>query len=133
MPEGLAGLVQKCSQLRQRIGWVRLMPVVLASLAAAALLAAGTAFTVELLQRLYSQDYRALAAANAANAWPPVTLFGRAWSPAAPATWLVPALLFGLGGALIAGLRRHLAGLPARPASGPSPATPLADPSRSAA
>jgi branched-chain amino acid transport system permease protein len=145
IPEGLAGSFQKAAQLQRRAGWARLVPVVLACAAAAALLAAGTAFLVELLQRLFSQDYRALAGANAAAAWPPVTLFGRAWVPAAAVTWIVPAALLAAGGALVAGIRVALGRLPADapsgatarpPADAPSVATvqpPVGDASRSAA
>jgi branched-chain amino acid transport system permease protein len=110
MPEGLAGLFGAAGRLGGRIGVARLIPVVLACLAAFLLLAAGTAFTVEMLQRLFSQDYRSLAGANAAMAWPPVALFGRSWAPWAVSTWAVPALLFAVGGTLVFGVRRKLAG-----------------------
>jgi branched-chain amino acid transport system permease protein len=110
MPEGLAGLFGAAGRLGRRIGVARLIPVVLACLAAFLLLAAGTAFTVEMLQRLFSQDYRSLAGANAAMAWPPVALFGRSWAPWAVSTWAVPALLFAVGGTLVFGVRRKLAG-----------------------
>lgn len=109
MPEGLAGLLRVSVQLRRRTTLARLVPVLLACLAAATLLAAGTAFLVELLQRLFSQDYRALAAANVGAPWPPIALFGRAWSPVAVTTWLVPAALLAVGGALVVVARRGAA------------------------
>lgn len=114
MPEGLAGLFGAAGRLRRRIGTARFVPVLLACMAAAALLAAGTAFTVELLQRMFSQDYRAMAGANPSAPWPPIALFGRAWPPAAVLTWLVPALLLALGGSLVLGVRRWLCVLSAR-------------------
>ncbi|WP_411880833.1 branched-chain amino acid ABC transporter permease [Polaromonas sp. YR568] len=114
MPEGLAGLFGAAGRLRRRIGTARFVPVLLACMAAAALLAAGTAFTVELLQRMFSQDYRAMANANPYAPWPPIALFGRAWPPAAVLTWLVPALLLALGGSLVLGVRRWLCVLSAR-------------------
>jgi branched-chain amino acid transport system permease protein len=112
MPDGLAGLFGASARLHRRIGLARWVPVVLASLAAAALLAGGTVFVVELLQRLFSQDYRALAAANPAAAWPAVTLFGHAWKPADALTWSMPAVLIASGAGLVLAVRRHLLRLP---------------------
>lgn len=122
MPEGLAGLFGAAGRLRRRIGTARFVPVLLACMAAAALLAAGTAFTVELLQRMFSQDYRAMAGANPSAPWPPIALFGRAWPPSAVLTWLVPALLLALGGSLVWGVRRWLRVLSAREEQDAAPA-----------
>lgn len=120
MPEGLAGLFGAAARLRRRIGTARFLPVLAACLAAAAMLSAGTAFAVELLQRMFSQDYRALAAAQPSGAWPAIALFGRAWLPGAPSTWAVPVLLLAAGGALLLGVQRTLraigAGEPTEPA-----------------
>jgi branched-chain amino acid transport system permease protein len=113
MPEGLAGLFGVCGRWLRRFGPARMLPVLLACLAAAVLFAGATAFLVELLQRLFSQDYRALAAANATAGWPPVAVFGRAWPPAAALTWLVPAALLAAGTALAWAVRRQLATLAA--------------------
>jgi branched-chain amino acid transport system permease protein len=133
MPEGLAGLLRVFSQLRRRTTLARLVPVLLACLAAATLLAAGTAFLVELLQRLFSQDYRALAGANAGAPWPPIPLFGRAWSPTALATWLVPAVLLAAGAALVVAARRGAAAAQDAGEPGVPEQAPLAPPSGSAA
>ena len=122
MPEGLAGLFGAAGRLRRRIGTARFVPVLLACMAAAALLAAGTAFTVELLQRMFSQDYRAMAGNNPSAPWPPIALFGRAWPPSAVLTWLVPALLLALGGSLVWGVRRWLRVLSAREEQDAAPA-----------
>lgn len=111
MPEGLAGLFRVSSQLRRQIGVARLLPVLLAWVAAAALLAAGTAFAVELLQRMFSQDYRALAGANPAAPWPAISLFGRSWLPGAVLTWAVPVVLLACGGALVYAVRRGVEAL----------------------
>ena len=100
MPSGLAGLIGTAGQLRQRIGIARLMPLLLLSIAAAVLLSMGGAFAVEMLQRIFSQDYRAMAKLAAGGAWPPVTLLARAWSPTAVATWAVPVALIGAGALL---------------------------------
>jgi branched-chain amino acid transport system permease protein len=60
MPSGLAGLPGTTGRLRQRFGLARTMPLVLLSVGAALLLSMGGAFAVELLQRIFSQDYRAV-------------------------------------------------------------------------
>jgi len=105
MPDGLAGLFQASARLGRRMGWARVLPVLLACVAATVLLAAGTAFTVELLQRMFSTDYRSLLAAGGA-AWPPIPLFGHAWPPAAFSTWLVPVLLVAAGAVIVMRIRR---------------------------
>ncbi|KQP17841.1 branched-chain amino acid ABC transporter permease [Pseudorhodoferax sp. Leaf267] len=101
VPDGLAGLFALWTRLRQRFGLAGVLPLTLAAALASVLVAGGIAFTVELLQRIFSQDYRALAAANPAATWPAVSLAGREWLPAAVSTWLVPASLLA-GGALLA-------------------------------
>lgn len=133
MPDGLAGLFGAAGRLRRRVGVMRLAPVVVACVAAALLLAAGTAFTVELLQRVFSQDYRALAGAKAIADWPPVALFGRSWPPAASLTWAVPALLLGAGAAAVLGVRRMLRTLAGDTQDDVAAASPMAQPSGSAA
>ncbi|OWW20620.1 branched-chain amino acid ABC transporter permease [Noviherbaspirillum denitrificans] len=127
MPSGLAGLFGTTSRLVQRFGVVRVIPLVLLSVSAALLLSAGGAFVVELLQRVFSQDYRAVASLAADGVLPPVALFGRTWAPTSPATWLVPVALI-LGGGILAWLGRkrlqRLAQQPDTPdASAPSPIT----------
>ncbi|MET0310863.1 MAG: branched-chain amino acid ABC transporter permease, partial [Burkholderiaceae bacterium] len=114
VPEGLAGLFGAAARLGRRIGFARLVPVVFACVVAFVLVAAGTVFMVELLQRLFSQDYRSLAGTGAAVAWPPVTLFGRAWAPWAASTWAVPVVLFAAGGGLMLVLRRKLPSIASR-------------------
>lgn len=106
MPSGLTGLIGTTGRLRQRIGLSKLLPVVLLSIAAALLLSVGGTFAVELLQRVFSQDYRALARLDPGNPWPPVTLLSRAWSPASVATWAIPGVLIGAG-ALLAWIGRR--------------------------
>lgn len=133
MPEGLAGLFGLAARESRRLGLARFVPVLLACVAAAVLLAAGTAFAVELLQRMFSQDYRALAAANAAAPWPPITLFGRAWPPTAAVTWLVPAGLLACGGALLLAARRGLHPAQAGGEAEAQPATPFVQTPGSAA
>jgi branched-chain amino acid transport system permease protein len=100
MPSGLAGLIGTTGRLRQRIGVAQLVPLALLSIAAAVLLSMGGAFAVEMLQRVFSQDYRAMAKLAAGGAWPPVTLLARAWSPTAVVTWAVPVMLIGAGALL---------------------------------
>ncbi|MEG2629409.1 MAG: branched-chain amino acid ABC transporter permease, partial [Comamonas sp.] len=107
MPNGLAGLWLGCAAWRERVGTLRAMPALLAAISAGLLLAAGTVFAVELLQRLFAQDYRALARAAAAQPWPSVHLFGRDWLPGAIETWLVPVALF-LAASLLAVIARRM-------------------------
>jgi branched-chain amino acid transport system permease protein len=109
MPAGLTGLLTAVGRLAGRHGVAAVVPVVLLAVGAALLLSAGGAFVIEMLQRLFSQDYRSLARMGAA--WPPVPLFGLAWSPVAAATWLVPAGLLASGSALALAARWRLATL----------------------
>jgi len=96
MPAGLAGLIQSLLANCRAHGVRRMLPVALAYLLCALLLAAATVFAVEMLQRAFSQDYRSMAAL-AGGGWPPIPLFGREWDPLSPLTWLVPAVLAGAG------------------------------------
>ena len=70
------------------------------SVAAALLVAVGAVFAVEMLQRIFSQDYRALSNLQAGNPWPPIRFLARDWAPNAMATWGVPLGLIVLGGLL---------------------------------
>ncbi len=81
------------------------------SVAAALLVAVGAVFAVEMLQRIFSQDYRALSNLQAGNPWPPIRFLARDWAPNAMATWGVPLGLIVVGGLL---------GRFARTGSGPS-------------
>ena len=108
MPDGLAGLVGKAAALRRRHGAASLLHAVLLAGAATLLVAAGGTFAVELLQRLFSPDTRAIGTASGGGAWPPVALFGRLWFPAAPITWLLPAVLLAAGGGAAWQMRRLL-------------------------
>lgn len=112
MPEGLAGLFGAAARLLRRVGMARFVPMALACAASALLLAAATALTVELLQRMFSQDYRTLVAATPAAPWPRIALLGRMWAPLDASTWIVPVALFALGGSLVAIVRRMLRSLP---------------------
>lgn len=105
-PTGLSGLVATGARLARQRGW----RVPLLATGAALLLCAGGAFVIEMLQRLFSQDYRALA--SMARALPPVALLGRAWSPTALLTWALPAGLLA-GGVLLAWSARRRVGAPA--------------------
>jgi branched-chain amino acid transport system permease protein len=108
MPAGLMGLFGSAARAAERHGKVSVLKFAVVAVPAALLLGGGLVFVVEALQRLFSTDYRALAAA--APAWPPVTMFGRAWAPQAFTTWLVPLALLGGGAAFAELTRRRLAG-----------------------
>lgn len=105
VPAGLTGLVSSAAALLRRHGAGTALPLALLAIASTVLLAAGTVFLVELLQRLFSQDYRSLAAMAAAP--PPIPLWGRAWAPEAASTWLLPAALLAAGVALALLARRR--------------------------
>jgi branched-chain amino acid transport system permease protein len=109
MPSGLTGLIATASSLRKRAGIVPLIPVAALSIVAALLLSGGAAFAIEMLQRAFAQDYRAMARLNPTGQLPPISLFGRSWSPMAPATWLVPIVLLAIGGASAYFARRRVA------------------------
>lgn len=111
MPTGLAGLFGTLSQVNQRFGTRATFPLVICSVLAAILIGGGVAFVIEILQRVYSQDYQAMALANASLPWPPITLLGRSWSPVAAATWLLPCVLLAVGSALTYFSRRALSRL----------------------
>src|SRR6185369_4333910 len=105
MPSGLAGLFEKSESLHRRFGAAPLAPFFAFALGAAVLIIAGAVFVVELMQRMFSQDYRALA--TTARPWPPIPLFGQQWSPTSPETWLVPVVSIGVGAACVF-LARHV-------------------------
>ena len=113
MPAGLTGLFATISRLCARFGVGPVVPVALLSTAAAFVASAGGAFTIELLQRVFSQDYRAMAALNSAAGLPAIALFGRSWLPGSALTWLVPLALLAIGGMLGLLAHRRLAALEA--------------------
>jgi branched-chain amino acid transport system permease protein len=92
MPNGLVGVTEHVVRLvRQRRGRFAGWPLVL-TLSAAALLAAATVFGVEMLQRVFAQDYQSQRSL-AGGAWPALQVFGRTWNPISLGTWAVPAVL----------------------------------------
>lgn len=105
IPGGLSGLLTWWIQGSRTHGVRRLLPIAGSFIVATLLLAAGTVFTVELLQRFFSQDYRSLAALNGGG-WPPIALFHHEWAPLSPLTWAPPVLLVAAG----AWLARHASG-----------------------
>lgn len=113
MPTGLTGLFGAAARLAQRRGRGAAAQVAALAVMAALAAAGGVVYIVELLQRLFSHDYRALAAMAAA--WPPIPLFGRSWAPGSIATWLVPAALLAAAGVLGWAARRCVV-MPARQA-----------------
>ncbi|TDS78207.1 branched-chain amino acid ABC transporter permease [Comamonas sp. JUb58] len=101
MPSGLAGFVQWIANNRKTQGWFAMLPLMAVAAVAGLLLASATVFSVEMLQRFFSQDYRSLASFNGGGAWPPIALFGREWAPGSLLTWLVPMVCLGLGLSLV--------------------------------
>jgi branched-chain amino acid transport system permease protein len=123
MPAGMMGVFAAVQRLGKRFSFARLLPILLVALAAAVLLAAGTAFVIELLQRVFSQDYRAMARTAAALSLPPVAILGRAWLPGSLVTWIVPAASLIAGAALAWFARARIAALEKGPAPALDPAT----------
>jgi len=123
LPTGLTGLIAIVGRLRERHRLGRLAPLFLLAIGCAVLGSAATVFTIELLQRLFSQEYRALLQAAAGGAWPAVALFDHAWQPASAATWGVPLLLFGAAGLMFWRCRRLLDTLAGDEASARAPLT----------
>jgi len=119
MPQGLTGLVAAMARLITRHGLVAVLPMVVSAVFAGLLLAGGAVFVVEMLQRLFSQDYRSLA--RMSGSAPPVLLFGRSWSATALATWIVPVGLLAAG-ALMTGVAQRCHRLLALAASRETPA-----------
>jgi branched-chain amino acid transport system permease protein len=105
VPTGLSGLFGAGARLAEQRGWRVAASTVVLAAGAAVLLAASGVFVVEMLQRLCSQDYRALA--QAAAEWPAIPLLGRPWPPAAVSTWVLPAGLLACGGLLAVAARRR--------------------------
>jgi branched-chain amino acid transport system permease protein len=101
MPSGLTGFFKWLGASRRTHGVPALLPLLCVGLLAGLLLTAGTVFSVELLQRFFSQDYRSMAALNAGAGWAPIALFGRDWLPTAAGTWAVPLGLWAAGAALV--------------------------------
>jgi branched-chain amino acid transport system permease protein len=106
MPEGLVGLGGAATRHMRRLGAARALPLLLVWLLAVLLLAAGAVFLIELLQRLCSHDYRAMAAM--ASSLPPVTMFGSSWQATGVVTWACPVALLALGAALLRYAQRRL-------------------------
>lgn len=105
MPSGMTGLLQWWSEQRAKHSVGKLLPAVACTLIAAVFVAAGTVFTVEVAQRIFAEEYRALSAVAGADPWPRLTVFGRSWSPISLFTWAVPVVFFGV--AAIAGKASH--------------------------
>jgi branched-chain amino acid transport system permease protein len=119
MPTGLAGLFGTAGALRRRFRVAALIQLLALAAAGALLVSAGGAFLIEMLQRLFSQDYRALAAAGGLASVP---LFGRSWDPAAITTWALPSALLACGAALLYAARRRRRVLEARREASPADA-----------
>jgi branched-chain amino acid transport system permease protein len=125
MPDGLTGLATATTSLARRHGLAAALPLCLLWMVAALLLACGAVFVVEMLQRMFTLDYRALARSATA---PPILLFGRSWGPAALSTWMVPASLLIAGSGVARLALRRLRGLAqSEAADAPAPVGALAE------
>ncbi|AHB00427.1 MULTISPECIES: branched-chain amino acid ABC transporter permease [Brucella] len=104
LPRGLVG--EAVERFRNPKGTGISLGHALGRLVALLVTAAGTIMIMELVQRFFSSDYKALASAGN---WPPVTFLGREWLPFAVSTWLIPLALFAAGIALLTIVNRHRA------------------------
>lgn len=105
LPTGMSGLIAWWVARRRTHALATLLPPLLLSVAAGLLLTAGTVFTVELLQRVFHQDYQALITQG--SVWPPVSLFGRLWLPGSAVTWMVPLAAFAVGAGVLRSAARQ--------------------------
>lgn len=106
-PLGIGGLVQVHVQHWARLRWRALAPVYGLSLVSALLIALASVVVVEALGVLFSNEYLVARRASAMG-YPPFRLFGAAWQPFDPVTWLVPVALAAAGIALVPRARRGL-------------------------
>ncbi len=106
LPSGLSGLRQLWLGVRRTLSVSVLIPIVALSCLAGLMLIGGVIFSVEILQRIFSQDYQSLLVTAGSAAWPSVSLFGRDWLPGSLFTWIVPLVLVIGGGILVKVVRR---------------------------
>lgn len=97
MPTGMSGLAVLAYAFVKRLGIKAAAPAVLLYLTASSCFIGACVFLVELLRRVFSHDYIALARAADATDLPAILLFGWSWSPSSVLTWLVPLGLTALG------------------------------------
>jgi branched-chain amino acid transport system permease protein len=86
-----------------------------------------------MLDRLFSQDYRALAVASAGGDLPALVFLGRTWLPGSITTWLPPVLAIAVGCLFVWLARRRTSALSLREEAGcKTPADSLAPHRRTA-
>jgi branched-chain amino acid transport system permease protein len=104
-PQGLGGLVALHARKVRPDGWKHLIAPYLLCLGVGLLLTGGLIFVVESIRVVLSDAY--LASKTAAKGeWIPYELFGEMFEPMSPATWAIPIVLLGIGGALLQQARR---------------------------
>lgn len=127
-PGGIAGLVQDFSRQARQHGLRRLVRPVAMSLVAGALVLAASVFTIELVQRLASSDYRGR---RVDGNWPPIPLLGREWAPDAFTTWALPLCAAAVGflaARYALAAWRRLREAPPAPAAVPGLTSPMVGP-----
>ena len=106
MPTGLIGFFKWLGTSRKTYGTAQLLPLICLGLSAGMILTTGVVFAIEMLQRVFSLDYRSMSALSPAAGWAPITLFGRDWLPNSIGTWIVPLSLLLVGVALTSRVTR---------------------------
>lgn len=104
-PLGIGGLVEVHLRHRDRLPWKPLVPAYGLAALSGLLVAAAAVAVIEALGVLFSSEYSAARRAAGAG-YPPLHLFGAAWQPLDPVTWLVPAALAAAGLGLAPRARR---------------------------
>ncbi len=109
MPTGIVGFFQILFTIFRKYSLRILSPFLLLASIAALLLGFSTVYTVEMMQRVLSQDYQMLAQLAGANVWPAIVLFGREWFPGTGLFYVVPVFLFfsGLAALKLAIIKWH--------------------------
>lgn len=104
LPRGLVG--EAVERLKARRAQAAAFGPLAARLAGLVVTAAGGALGIELAQRFFSSDYKAMISAGN---WPPVIFLGREWLPFSVSTWALPPVLLAAGIALLAIVNRRTA------------------------
>lgn len=103
LPEGIVGEIFRGLKTGDMAALRRPSVGLVGAVGCLAIIAGGVC-GIELAQRFFSSDYRAMAVSGG---WPPVAFLGLQWSPFSWQTWTVPPVLAGIGIVL---LRRAVRG-----------------------
>lgn len=123
-PQGIAGVIESHWSNRRHLPWRHLAAPYAACLAASVLAGLAGVFGIQVLEQIFAPAYKA--AALRSGIWPPVTVLGMSVAPTSVTPWLIMAVAFAAGIAVIVRLRPVIAALWASESDGPSVAGPAA-------